>query len=305
MKRQRSWTVMLSAGAKEPVKQFQLSKLLFYFTISFVALLIFTLIGLGYFTSSLSNEKQELVVQLEKKSVEIEEIQRDYLALQQETLTVQRSIEEFKIFEERLSNLNLEMPIDLDTSQHDGSGGIEFPEINIPSTTISTDLLEIKEELPELIKKFEDTITRLTHYEKELRSIPTIIPADGRLNSQFGNRKDPFTRRTSFHSGIDIAAPINTPIFAAADGEVIHASRNGSYGLTVIIDHKNSYETLYAHLNQVDVEVGQHVTKGETIGGMGTTGRSTGVHLHYEIRRNGEHIDPFMYMTFHEREKSE
>nr|WP_246593561.1 M23 family metallopeptidase [Evansella tamaricis] len=127
------------------------------------------------------------------------------------------------------------------------------------------------------------------------------MPTDnGRITSHFGNRADPFTRATSFHSGIDIAAPLNTPIYATADGIIISVGWEGGYGRTIVIEHGDTYETLYAHLNEIYISVGDEVEKGDLIGGMGTTGRSTGVHLHYEIRRNGSLVDPYPYMTFHE-----
>jgi murein DD-endopeptidase MepM/ murein hydrolase activator NlpD len=298
----KSWTVILSSGPKSSVKQFQLRKLVFYFSICFVLLQVGSIAGLTYFINEVTTERSKLSVQLEEQIGEVAEIKNEYMDLQQETLSVQRSIAEFKLFEERLSELNLDMPADLDSEKLDGSGGMPLPMQHGELTNTPLELLEIKKELPELIQKFEETLTRLTEYQNELRNIPTIIPASqGRITSRYGNRKDPFNFKKTFHSGIDIAAPLNTEIFAAADGIVSHAGPNGGYGLVVTIDHGNTYETLYAHLNRIDVKVGEKVIKGDVIGGMGTTGRSTGVHLHYELKRNGEHIDPYLYMTFHER----
>lgn len=304
MNNKNSWNIILSSGPKAPVKQFQLRKVLFYLSISFVLLLLSSIGGLTYFLNEVSTEKNELFVIAEKRTIEVEEIKQEYKNLQQDAKIVQRSIEEFKQFEERLSNLDLEMPTDLSKDELDGSGGMPLPMQFEKTSNDSSKILEIKAELPQLIQNFEETLNRLTEYENDLRTIPTIIPAaEGRISSEYGNRSDPFNRNTTFHSGIDIAAPINTPIYAAADGEVIHASRNGGYGLTVSLDHDNTYETLYAHLNRIDVKVGDKVKKGDVIGGMGTTGRSTGVHLHFEIKRNGQFIDPYLYITFHKKNK--
>lgn len=304
MATKKTWTVILSSGAQTPIKQFRLSKLAFYVSLSIFPILVVSIASLYYVLSEVTNEKAALVVELEEKVKEVEEIQHDYFVLQQETITVKKTIEEFRFFEEQLSNLNLDIPSDL-TNDNDGSGGKLYPQQFVqPSRESSLKLQEMKEEVPILIQRFEETLLRLTAYENELKTIPTIFPAaDGRISSRFGNRPDPFNwRRTAFHSGIDIAAPLNTPILAGADGEVIFAGRNGGYGKTIIIDHGGTYETLYAHLNRIQVEVGDKVVKGQAIGGMGTTGRSTGVHLHYEIKRNGERIDPFTYITFHERQ---
>lgn len=306
MGNKKTWTVILSSGAQAPLKKFRLSKLVFYISLSFVFFLFLSIFGLSFFLTELTQEKNELATALEEKTTEVEEIKQDYLALQEETISVQRSIEEFKLFEERISNLKLEMPGEAITSGANGSGGLPYPMQSVKVDNDVSELMEIKEELPELVKKFEESFQRLTEYENELRTIPTIIPTDeGQITSKFGNRKDPFNFKKTFHSGIDIAAPMNTPIFAAADGKITFADRNGGYGLTIIIDHHNTYETLYAHLNEIDVKVGDQVKKGDIIGKMGSTGRSTGVHLHYEIKRNGQHIDPYMFMTFHELNKNQ
>jgi murein DD-endopeptidase MepM/ murein hydrolase activator NlpD len=300
----KTWTVILSSGAKSPIKQFRLSKLVFYLSLLIIPILIVFIGALTYLLNELTVEKASLAFQLEEKMIEVKTVKEDYQLLQQEAMTVQKTIEEFKLFEEQLSNLNLEMPVNVTASEDDGSGGLSYPEKPREASNTSLKLVEMKDELPELIEKFEETLQRLTEYENELRTIPTLFPAaDGRITSHYGNRKDPFNWRRTFHSGTDIAAPLNTAIFAAADGKVIAAGRNGGYGLAIIIDHGSTYETLYAHLNRIDVEIGDIVKKGDIIGGMGTTGRSTGVHLHFEIKKDGERIDPYPYMTFHQRKK--
>ncbi|MCD8502781.1 MAG: M23 family metallopeptidase [Bacillaceae bacterium] len=301
MKTNKPWTIILTTDPKKPIKQFRLPKSFVYVSLSFLLLLFVLISGLSYFLNEYVHTNQDLYSKLEVKTKEVEAITIDYVHLQQETITVQQSIEEFKQFEEQLSNLNLTMPTHNDSNQ-DGSGGLLVDLELYDSREISSNLLEMKQELPELIARFEETVERITEYEKELRTVPTIFPAaEGRISSHYGKRRDPFTWRSSFHTGTDIAAPLNTPIFAAADGTVTFAGRNGGYGETIIIEHGNTYETLYAHLNRIDVEVGDEVSKGDIIGGMGTTGRSTGVHLHYEVKRNGDRVDPYVYMTFHDR----
>ncbi len=117
-----------------------------------------------------------------------------------------------------------------------------------------------------------------------------------RQTSGFGNRRDPRTGRTRMHNGVDWAGPQGTPILATGSGTVTHAGWRGGYGNTVIIQHDFGIETLYAHLHRINVNVGQRVSRGDRIGGMGTTGRSTGVHLHYEIRVGGRPINPLTYI---------
>lgn len=118
------------------------------------------------------------------------------------------------------------------------------------------------------------------------------VPAGGRLSSDFGLRSDPFTAETRMHRGVDVAAPMGTPIVAAAAGTVTYAGEMGSYGEIVIIDHGNGIESRYAHQAWVDVAVGQPVAAGDVIGAVGSTGRSTGPHLHFEIRVDGTAVDP-------------
>jgi murein DD-endopeptidase MepM/ murein hydrolase activator NlpD len=115
------------------------------------------------------------------------------------------------------------------------------------------------------------------------------------ISSPFGNRPDPFTGRETFHAGIDIPAPSGTNIVAAEAGVVRFAGHSVSYGNYIIIDHANNYSTLYAHNSRNRVTTGQTVTKGQHIGDVGTTGRSTGNHLHFEIRRNGDYRNPMSY----------
>lgn len=117
-----------------------------------------------------------------------------------------------------------------------------------------------------------------------------------RPNSGYGYRSSPISGRSEFHTGVDLKATLNTDIVAAASGTVIFAGNKGGYGKCVIIDHGGGYSTLYAHNNALLVSVGQSVQKGQVISKAGTTGYSTGVHLHFEIRINGKHTNPTPYI---------
>lgn len=126
--------------------------------------------------------------------------------------------------------------------------------------------------------------------------LPSIWPVEGRLMSYFGRREDPLSGEGSIHTGIDISANPGTPVHVTADGIVIHAEWAGSYGQLVVVEHGGGYQTYYAHLSKIRVAVGQGVRRGETVGASGTTGRVTGPHLHYEVRRGGTAINPKNYM---------
>lgn len=117
-------------------------------------------------------------------------------------------------------------------------------------------------------------------------------PAQGRLSSGFGTRTDPVTHAEDFHPGLDIAAPIGAPVVAAAAGRVTHAGPAGTYGNLVTIQHANGTETRYAHMSVVRVERGDAVAAGARLGDVGSTGKSTGPHLHFEVRSDGRAQDP-------------
>jgi hypothetical protein len=121
-----------------------------------------------------------------------------------------------------------------------------------------------------------------------------IIPASGRLSSKFGTRVDPVTKKAnSFHQGIDIAAPAGTPVYAAENGKVFEAGwKNDSYGNLIMIQHDADLATYYAHLSKVDTSKGKEVKKGDLIGKVGSTGKSTGPHLHFEVRKGGQALNP-------------
>lgn len=124
-----------------------------------------------------------------------------------------------------------------------------------------------------------------------------IVPVTGRLSSPFGIRSDPITDAISFHNGVDIAAATGTPIYAAASGTVIKASDSGNgFGNCVIIKHRDGSETLYGHCSALLVSVGDHVSQGRKIALVGSTGRSTGPHLHFSIIINGEYVNPQLYI---------
>jgi len=121
-------------------------------------------------------------------------------------------------------------------------------------------------------------------------------PVHGWKTSDFGSRYDPYYRVWQLHAGVDLAAPGGSPIHAAADGRVIRAGWNGGYGNYTCISHGNRFSTCYGHQSKIQVYVGEHVRRGEVIGRVGTTGASTGYHLHFETRINGVPKNPLKYL---------
>ncbi len=150
-----------------------------------------------------------------------------------------------------------------------------------------------------------DTILKLSQQKDLLmRAMPIIMPVDRRrisIRSGFGWRRDPFTKGYRFHQGLDLAGRIGTPIYATADGLVLDPYANSSmsgYGKVVVINHGFGYQTLYGHLSKILVKPGDKVKRGQIIGHMGSTGRSKGPHLHYEIHYKGTPVNPINYLYF-------
>ena len=149
-------------------------------------------------------------------------------------------------------------------------------------------------------KSYADIERMIRDKAKLLASTPAIQPVSNkdltRVASGYGSRIDPVYKTVKFHAGLDFAAPQGTPIYATADGRVTTAGNLGNgFGNHVEINHGYSYETLYGHMVRVKVKVGQMVKRGEVIGWVGSTGKSTGPHLHYEVHKNGRPIDPIYF----------
>jgi len=137
-------------------------------------------------------------------------------------------------------------------------------------------------------------------YESSLRShgpVPNLWPVSGKLESGVGGRRNPFTGRGyEYHEGQDIDAQYGTPVLVAASGRVTVAGWQRGYGNVVYVEHGNGLSTRYGHLSEIDVSIGQTVSRGQTIGLVGSTGRSTGPHLHYEVRINNQPVNPREYL---------
>lgn len=148
------------------------------------------------------------------------------------------------------------------------------------------------------INALDAALDRLDNARRTARKLPFGNPSPtSSITSRFGNRTDPFLGRLALHAGIDFRARTGTEVGATGAGTVVVAGRNGGYGNMVEIDHGNGLRTRYAHLSRTLVEVGDHVEADAPIGLSGSTGRSTGPHLHYEVRRDGKALDPMRFLT--------
>lgn len=141
------------------------------------------------------------------------------------------------------------------------------------------------------------SLARMSALEQVLDGVPQVVPASqASMSSGFGYRRDPFNGRGAMHNGLDFKGPIGSPIRAASKGKVSFVGWKSGYGKTVEIDHGNGLMTRYAHMSRFDTQVGESVAAGETIGGIGSTGRSTGPHLHFEVRINNRAVNPRKFL---------
>jgi len=192
-------------------------------------------------------------------------------------------------------------PSDQDTSDADGEGGPSLPPrrcVEIATRPSRGDAASTQQQLDCM----RATLSALEHetdvHEVAFGAFPGRMPADGaRFGSPFGNRIDPFTHKLSFHPGVDLVAPSGTPILAAAGGRVIFAGPKGGYGNAVEIDHGNGLITRYGHASRILVREGDLVLPRQHVADIGTTGRSTGPHLHFEVLVNGAPVDPTAYLA--------
>ncbi len=136
----------------------------------------------------------------------------------------------------------------------------------------------------------------LGNRQSVLKATPSVRPVNGWFTSKFGYRKSPFTGRLVMHNGIDMAASLGTPIYATADGVVTYSGYDAGYGKLVSVDHGYGVLTRYGHISKLYAKIGQKVKQGDIIGEVGNTGRSTGPHVHYEVRVNGVPVDPLNYI---------
>lgn len=186
----------------------------------------------------------------------------------------------------------------LNPSAYVGSGGgLGGPLVEARDPRALAAVLDVDEAFAVRIRRAADNLSEMRGLADAAERLPFNRPVRAaRTTSGFGVRFDPFNGRPALHQGQDFAAPRNTPVMATAPGVVSFAGVRGGYGRTVEIDHGDGFKTRFAHLNTIAVQPGQRVGVGHRIGGMGTTGRSTGVHLHYEVWMNGRPQNPARFL---------
>jgi len=236
--------------------------------------------------NQLQTENVDLKVQ--KKNLEVSTVKLNSKLSELETLSERLST----LFEN--DSLNKRLKVNLPAI---GGSKVDYPTADLlNNSNLKTDMELLKDRTTDL----ENQLRLLEQVAEKratiLRFTPSIWPVRGHITSHYGNRMDPFNGDAEMHLGLDIAGIYGTPVHAAADGVVIYAARKAAYGNLVIIDHGNGLTTRHGHLSRFNVRVGQRIRRNDVIAFVGTTGRSTAPHLHYEVRMNDRPVDPRRYL---------
>jgi len=238
-----------------------------------------------------------------KKNSSLEKLVPDNKRLQQENsiykkaiIDLDKRLEDFTLLAKKLKLMaGITQPADV-SIEAAGIGGVSESEANLLSKNSLRDINKLYKSSENLNNTFNFLEQSFQKQYLLLAATPSISPVKGFISSGFGFRRNPFTSISDFHMGIDITAPLGKPVLSAANGIVSFAGFKSGYGNLITIDHGYGIQTNYAHLSKILVKVGQKVKRWDIIGLVGDTGQSTAPHLHYEIVKNNNPVNPLDYM---------
>ncbi|OCT11571.1 peptidase M23 [Paenibacillus pectinilyticus] len=314
---------MIIPGANRRTVRFKLPHSSLYIVPSVIALVLLGFFVTIYFMNTRSHQtrnsmqqafdgqERQLVDQITHKTSEIEQLQSDLIDLAQQADEFKVKLEEIKKLDHVIELMSQPENINGTSKKLSSSaplkgsnldvGGSDVP---VTSQEVSSLVSDTKQGLFSLVDDINALLDHLTESEakiKEANRIASITPtlwpiASHSITSGFGIRIDPFTFKPSMHTGYDLDGELNDPVYVTAAGKVIEVGYDDEHGNHIIVDHSRGIETEYMHLNKMLVKRGESVTKGQQIGLVGSTGRSTGSHLHYEVHKSGVPIDPKPYL---------
>jgi murein DD-endopeptidase MepM/ murein hydrolase activator NlpD len=330
--KKRNWskeklTLLIIRNADQTVKQIDAPKLLILllsalFLLAFASI-ITTIMILSTANQKLAKEKEMIMQAIQDKESSLIKRDKSIQELQNEVITLTAQAQEMKSRMEQISALEQKLKEMIsaysksDTvntqsvheesqpgaapTEQDGMGGeyLEMSDTQALQAAHETNLTlqQMKVEMENLDAQLSATLKRAEETQKLLAGTPTLWPTDStRITSKYGFRKDPIRGKIAFHTGLDIGGNYKDPVYAAADGKVIDTGRNRTDGYYILIEHPTGIKTKYMHLSSIDVKENTTVKKGERIGKMGSTGRSTGTHLHFEVWVNNQPVDPLTYI---------
>lgn len=310
IKDKRCFTVMVVPHSEESTFSLRIPLFAVQLTVAFLALAVvgFSVLGYAYMKAAAEANEVNLLRQINRAQ------QDEINALAIET---ERMMEQIQTIDELVDLVTDK----LDIAPEDIKNGVQSqsfngPNLHTPETSVAAESLvhDYSHEnrpvaegvldratdnialLQSILPERSETLDTVGDFVIQADAKPSIWPCRGRLISAFGMRKIPYSSGYQFHTGVDIIGSHGSAIWASADGEVIFTGYRGSYGNLVIIDHGYDYETYYAHLTGFAVTAGDSVERGQTIGYMGASGRTTGTHLHYEVHYRGSPVNPKNYM---------
>ncbi len=275
---------IIIAGESGRTRAFRLSIGSLKFTAGLTCFLLTLLVCTSVFSISLYSRKAELAAKVVDLSKEVRTATNatDILASQVESLEqekellLQDALEDLnhksRLIESILSTVGVEIKVD---ESKRNSGG--------PFTAFSN-------------KETEDLIFKVEQYLETIQTVPLGAPVPGTITSQYGRRKDPVNSRSAFHEGVDIRGRLGSDVKATADGRVVKVGADPGYGRFVVLEHANGFRTMLGHLQKTLVKEGQEVKRGDVVGLLGNSGRSTGPHVHYEIHYKDKLVDPVKFM---------
>jgi murein DD-endopeptidase MepM/ murein hydrolase activator NlpD len=283
------WTVIVARFAETPARRYSLPRKLVVgvSTASLVLLACFVLSTLHYY------QMWKKTSEYDRLKVEVDQLRKENDTFR---LAADHLSDKFSALEVTSKKLSILSGLD-----REGMGGLGGP-VTRPSPLAELGNRELVRHLNDLGRRsvgLEFEYRRLQDFYNNrsilLAATPAIAPVNGYPSGSYGYRLDPFSGARDFHPGLDISAAYGNPVVATADGLVTSAGHWVAYGKLVVIDHKFNVATRYGHLSRVSVRVGQRVKKGDIIGYVGSTGRATGPHLHYEVRLGGQPVNPLLF----------
>ncbi len=305
---QRKITFFMLSASGSPIKQATVSRTFLRFSGLFVTacIIFFGFVLYDYYDVKLKlSSIRGMEGDISEQSDTIITQRKQIKKFADEINSLKSKLVDLNSFEKKLRIVaNIEKPADQDNLFGIGGSTPGDLDTQIPLTDKHNSLVrEMHEQTRQLDfasinqkQGFESLLKYLEDQQNLLASTPAIRPVSGWTSSRFGYRASPFTGLREFHKGLDIATRIGTPIVATADGVVTFAGRKGLLGKMIIIDHGHGMVTRYGHANKLLKKRGESIKRGDTIALVGNSGRSTGSHLHYEVRLNGIPVNPEKYI---------
>lgn len=315
--KRKTYTLLIIPDANQSVARVRLSNIVVVSSLVALALLVITALAVyalhlrsivvtQQLRTELTGSSQQYALTLSDKEQTISQLQSEIIKLSQQTKDMKTRVDEMAKLENDLKSISGKSGSAPASGQTAGSGAgsqggafvpVSNSQVEELSASTSDTLAQLSRQLTELQTSMTETKQKVLEQQLLLRITPTLFPTMTQtVTSPFGYRIDPINRLPSFHSGIDFGAASGDDVYTTADGTVVSVGKDASHGNNIVVSHGQGLKTWYMHLSKIVVAEGDKVTKGQKIGLVGNTGRSTGAHLHYEVIKNGQSIDPRPYL---------